>query len=103
MDFDTFLNELKRWKLNTESMYRVKMEDMGDLLQLSFCIPNTNEEYVCIVKKDKITQMQTVFLMPITISAVRISETMKSAQVISNKIQEVEDAKNSSQPKGKNL
>ena len=95
MDFKTFLTEVKRFKLTQESLFRIKMSEDKEFYTFCFCVPNTSEEYVSVIRKEDISQVQMMDLIPITIKATRISETMKAAQVISNKIQEVEDAKQS--------
>lgn len=103
MDFDTFLNEVKRWKLNTNSMFRVKMSEDDNFYTFCLCLPQTGEEYVSVVKKDEVSEMQKMDLFHITLPARRISENMKAAQFITNKLQEVEDAKNSSPTKRESL
>lgn len=90
LEFKTFLNEVKRWKINSSSMFRVKMEERGDYYLFSLCLPNTGEEYISTIKKEDFTEMNKMDILHLTIQAKRIS---LETQAITNKIQEVEDAK----------
>jgi len=87
--FGDFMIEIKRWKLTSESLYKVKAEDLGNFYRFSFCLPNTQEEYVTTINKENLTEVDKMELLPITISARRISENITSAQMIVNKLNEI--------------
>ena len=89
ISFTDFLKEVKSWKINQNSLHKIKMQEFNDYLQFSFSIPNTSDEYVCTISKDDMTDVDRMELSPITIAAIRLSENVQAAKMISAKLDEL--------------
>ena len=98
-----FIIELKRWKLSKQySLYRLKREDLNSFWRFSFCLPNTNEEYVTSVLKEELSKVDAMDLMN-SIQVKRISDNVNAANMIINKLDEVNNAYQSTPNKRKDL
>ena len=98
-----FLIELKRWKLTKEySLYRVKREDLNSFWRFSFCLPNTNEEYITSVRKEELSKVEAMDLMN-SIPVIRLSDNVNAANLIVNKLDEVNNANTVKASEGKDL
>ncbi len=92
LNLKDFLIELKRWKLSKEySLYRVKREDLNSFWRFSFCLPNTNEEYITSVRKEELSKVDAMDLMN-SILVIRLSDNVNAANLIINKLDEVNNA-----------
>ena len=104
LSFKTFLGEIKRWKLTKEfSLYRVNREDVKYFWRFSFCLPNTNEEYVADILKKDLSPVDEMELLAVSIPARRLSENINAANLIINKLDEVKNASQSTGSEGKDL
>ena len=88
MGFETFLNEVKRFKLNSDSLFRIKKEEKKKYFIFYFVLPQTQEEYVATIRKEDFSEIYKSELDPISISAERVNEHIKSAKIISDKLEE---------------
>lgn len=66
---DTFLDELRRWGVNSDSLHRPRIMRKGNKIYVKFSVPNTGEEIRTVISAKDYDSFDWMELSPLTVTA----------------------------------